>query len=584
MKHGIYIGIDIGGTWLKGVSYRPLPQFDLTNIVTQVTQANVQRVPSCLGAGIKVDEFIQSLDELLTLLSPDSNTHILGIGVSTAGIVDYAGKRVMVASVHLGAIRSPEWKVYLEKKYNVPVILINDADAVAIGAAASGYLHGGDTIGVMPIGTGVGLSICRNGRRWQPGKSLPLIGSVDTPCGSFDMIGGVSKVSGKVGQDLCLLFSEERFNKEKEEYLSGLTNVVYSACMLYGIERMLIGGGLASTVTSCQFPLGEELTKRIAKPLAILGRTAKVEMLTEGNLLPLIGAVSLAVGERIAQEKSNEKAYAQISTEIPYDPNIALHTMDARQIIEYLWNTEQDAGQMLHASLDDIASAAQTVARKLSEGGRLIYAGAGTSGRLAAIDNVELGCTFGFPRDRALTLIAGGISDAAIEIESNFEEDASAVPEMLLASVNANDVVIGISVSGSAYYVRSALSVARDLGAYTIFIQESCSERPSFAELNISLRSGHEVIAGSTRMKAGTATKKVLNFISTTAMILLGNVHGPYMIGVECINEKLVHRAQGILKLLFGMDENEAAEYLTANKNDLREAIRKKMTKLDGIR
>ena len=576
MKQGIYVGIDVGGTWLKGIAcYVPLQSDWKSSVVSQIAQNKVQRVPSRLGVDRKVEEFIQSLDELLDLLSLDGTDFILGIGVSTAGIVDYAGQKVVVASPHLGKIQSPKWKEYLERKYQTSVILINDADAVAIGASTCNYLHGGKTIGILPVGTGIGLSIWRNGRKWQPGKTLPLVGSIGTPCGTFDEIGGISRLADKIGDDLRKLFSEDKFQKERENYLSGLAHIVYSTCLLYNIDQILIGGGLASIVSSCQYPLGNELERRIAKPLSLLKRMANVDILAEGNLLPLLGAVLLAVGEKIAQDENPRKAHIEINTEIPYDSDIALHKMDGQHIIEYLWNTEQEAGQLLHASLPEIVKAAQTVARKLSEGGRLIYVGAGTSGRLAAIDNVELGCTFGFPCDKVITLIAGGVADATIEIESNFEEDASAVPEIVLASVCEKDVVIGISVSGSAYYVRSALAVSHSLGASTIFIQEGDAEIPSWIGLNIALHSGHEVVAGSTRMKAGTATKKVLNFISTTAMILMGNVHGPYMIGVECINEKLIKRAQTILNRLYGLTEEDAAQLLATHGNNLRQTLEK---------
>ena len=584
MKQGIYIGIDVGGTWFKGVACSVSLQLDWTKAVAeQVKQSQVQRVPSRLGTGRSVGEFIQSLDELLDLLLSVPDCPVLGIGISTAGIVDYAGKRVLVASPHLGMLHASEWKEYLEQKFQAPVVLINDADATAIGAAICGYLQGEGTVGIMPIGTGVGLSIWRNGRRWQSGKTLPLIGSVETPCGSFDTIGGIAGLSAKAGSDLCALLTEDNYAEERERYLSGLATVVYSTCVLYNMEQMWIGGGLASAACACGYALAEELTRRIAEPLKALGRTAKVGVLKEGNLLPLMGAVALALGEKIAQDGNVRKAYDKIQTETPYDARLALHKMDVQSIVEYLWNTEQEAGLQLHDSLSQIVKASQTVARKLSEGGRLIYVGAGTSGRLAAIDNVELGCTFGFPRDKVLTLIAGGVADAAIEIESDFEEDASAVPEILLAQVSSKDVVVGISVSGSAYYVRSALAVSHGLGASTIFIQEGDVEVPSWVDINIALRSGHEVVAGSTRMKAGTATKKVLNFISTTAMIRMGKVHGPYMIGVECINEKLIHRAQTILSRLYGLNAEEAGRWLAKHGNNLQQTIEDLENKNGGL-
>src|SRR5699024_7087182 len=156
----------------------------------------------------------------------------------------------------------------------------------------------------------------------------------------------------------------------------------------------------------------------------------------------------------------------------------------------------------------------------------------------------ELPCTYGFPDDKALAVISGGVSDAAIEIESDFEEDASAVPDMLLLNINSRDVVIGISASGSAYFVQSALAFAKYRGALSVLLQaEFPKEVPRFCHSVIPLYSGSEVVTGSTRLKAGTATKKVLNCISSAIMIKLGKVEGSYMINVACSNKKLVERA-----------------------------------------
>ncbi len=187
---------------------------------------------------------------------------------------------------------------------------------------------------------------------------------------------------------------------------------------------------------------------------------------------------------------------------------------------------------------------------------------------------MELSCTFGFSRDKVLTFISGGVADAAIDIETGFEEDASSVPELLLANVSSSDVVIGISVSGSAYYVQSGLGFAKFVGAHTIMIQEQCVDALPFCHRVIPLRSGNEILAGSTRMKAGTATKKVLNFISTSVMIRLGKVHGCYMTELECINEKLVKRALHILQALYPMSEDEAYDLLSRNNFKLNQAIR----------
>jgi N-acetylmuramic acid 6-phosphate (MurNAc-6-P) etherase len=145
---------------------------------------------------------------------------------------------------------------------------------------------------------------------------------------------------------------------------------------------------------------------------------------------------------------------------------------------------------------------------------------------------------------------------------------------MLLLNINEKDAVIGISASGSAYFVQSALAFARSRGSYTVMIQSVAStEDLPFCDIVIPLHSGYEVVAGSTRMKAGTATKKILNCLTSTAMILNGEVIGPYMIGLACINKKLIARAQAILKEVYHLSEQDSLKILQENEMDLKKVV-----------
>ena len=277
----------------------------------------------------------------------------------------------------------------------------------------------------------------------------------------------------------------------------------------------------------------------------------------------MIGAISLAKGESVARANRVFKNYKSINTEIPYQRNIQLQNLSTTELIELFWKADQEAGQLLMNSISALSLVVDEITDRINQGGRLIYVGSGTSGRIAAMDAIEIPCTYGFPEDRILCIISGGIADASIEIESDFEEDASAIPEMLLMNVKRIDVVIGISASGTAYYVQSALALAKCRGAYAVMIQSDYSEKElPFCNVLIPMNSGNEVVAGSTRMKSGTATKKILNFISSSVMIKMGKVAGPYMIDVACINNKLVERAQDILGILFNMDKQEAYQKL----------------------
>ncbi|WP_099465647.1 N-acetylmuramic acid 6-phosphate etherase [Parabacteroides provencensis] len=566
----IYLTLDIGGSWIKGLA---VPYMKCIKEY-KIDPKGIKRVKSRLGTDKTVDDFIEALQELMDILvCPDCE--VCAIGISTAGIVDYAGTRVLFSADHLAPLKSNKWIEWLKDKYQVPVVLSNDADAAAVGASAAGYLEGYRTVGIMPIGTGLGFSLWRNGRRWTPSYSQPLLGSIETPDGSYDQLASASLLASvHPDNNLVAVFKEAAYKEKTDEYLERLVQIIRTTYYLFRTDLILIGGGLAHAVQAAGYPLAEQITTRLQVSPVLTGDVIEVRLVQEANELPLLGALLIAVGEQYAQSLRCIPEYKNLVTEEPYDPSLELHKMDTAGLASLLWKTEQEAGTILSESLKDIAEVADKMAERLGNGGRLIYVGAGTSGRLAAVDTVEIACTFGFPRERVLTLIAGGVADAAIDIETNFEEDASCVPEMILANVSEKDVVIGISVSGSAYFVQSALAYAKTIGAYTVFIQEKEVVSVPFSDKVIALRTGNEVIAGSTRMKAGTATKKVLNFISTIAMIRLGKVYGSYMTEVECINNKLIKRAKKILHILFHMSEEEALRQLEIHNYRLNDVIK----------
>ncbi len=569
-----YLAIDIGGTWLKGILIKVEENMPFASIPELVKQAPVVRVKSRLSAEAMCSDFINALDELLSgVLS--AGEKLSGISISTAGIVNYHGSKVLLAAPHLKALTDSYWIEYLKGKTNVPVVLANDADAASIGAASLGYLHGHQTIGIMPVGTGLGFTVWRNGRKWTPHFSMTLLGCTYTPLGSYDLLSSASGLSSADSNgDLIAVFTKEEYKKARNNYIQDLSGIISSAHILYGLDKVLIGGGLAEAAVCSSFPLTDRIKKELQKNPILTSDKVEVEILTEGNMLPLIGATLLAIGEEKAQSLKLKKNYSEIHTEVPYDNSLWLDKMPTESLLELFWNAEQESGVALKKSLPIIREVVDTIVEKLSKGGRLLYVGSGTSGRLAAIDNVELGCTFGFPRERVLTFISGGVADASMEIEYQFEEDASAVPELLLVNITPLDVVIGISVSGSAYYVQSGLGFSKSIGAFTVMIQEEEVKSLPFCHKVISLQSGNEVLAGSTRMKAGTATKKVLNFISTSTMIRLGKVHGCYMTEMECINEKLVERAQHILQTLYGLDKGQSLNLLKENDFILHRAIK----------
>ena len=248
-----------------------------------------------------------------------------------------------------------------------------------------------------------------------------------------------------------------------------------------------------------------------------------------------------------------------------------LPTLDALRLI----NAEDaTVAAAVEAALPDIAQAVDAIAERLRAGGRLIYVGAGTSGRLGVLDAVECVPTFGTPPELVQGLIAGGLP-ALTQAAEGAEDDRTAGHDELLAlAVSAADAVVGIAASGRTPYVLGALDAAREVGALRIGI--ACNTPAPLldaAEIAIAAIVGPEVIAGSTRLKAGTAQKLILNMISTATMIRLGKVYGNRMVDVKVTNQKLAARARRLVVEIAGIDEDEAARLLAQTGNRVKPAV-----------
>lgn len=577
-----YLGIDVGGTWIKGTVVDERKYFDLE---LSKTKLRVHRIRNSLNSHSTLDDVINILNEIIGRFKAPPE-EISGIGIATTGIVNYQGSRILKATESLHVLKTNNWKKRLKNHFQCNnIALINDTDSAAIGLAECGYLSGDGTVGIMPIGTGLGFTVWRNGRRWRPGKTYTLLGSISMSSESFNSMASASKLSKlSKDNDLVEVLTQATFREERESYFQNLAQIINNATILYNLDELIICGGLVDTTSKCSYPLEKTLKKYICKKPFELKSSIKIRTPQEGNTLQLIGALALVRGESIASQNKTTKTYNTLSSEKPYRNDLQLQSMASSDIIEIFWRAEQEAGNSLKKALPAINKNTMEAVERLKMGGRLIYIGSGTSGRIAAMDAIEIPCTYGFPEDRVLTVISGGISDASIEIESDFEEDASSIPDMLLLNLNSKDVVIGISASGAAYFVQSGLSFAKERGALSILIQDEESKpAPPFCNSVIPLYSGNEVVAGSTRMKAGTATKKILNFISSTIMIRLDKVAGPYMINVTCTNKKLVDRALDILKKLYNIDKEEGMQRLKKADMKLSKVIQNiQMTRSDS--
>ncbi|WP_260735450.1 N-acetylmuramic acid 6-phosphate etherase [Tunturiibacter lichenicola] len=238
-----------------------------------------------------------------------------------------------------------------------------------------------------------------------------------------------------------------------------------------------------------------------------------------------------------------------------------LPTLDMLRLIN-----DEDAkiAAAIAAVLPDIAKAIDAIAQRFNNNGRLFYIGAGTSGRLGVLDASECPPTFSVSPDLFHAIIAGG--DTALRKSSEQSEDSpeQGAADLAAAGINAQDALIGIAASGRTPYVLGALAYAHKLNALTIAL--TCvpnSQMAAAADVSIAPITGPEILTGSTRMKAGTATKLVLNMISTGVMIKTGAVYGNLMVNMQTTNAKLVDRAQRIIAAATGVDQATAAKLLT---------------------
>jgi N-acetylmuramic acid 6-phosphate etherase len=243
-------------------------------------------------------------------------------------------------------------------------------------------------------------------------------------------------------------------------------------------------------------------------------------------------------------------------------------------ILESLIEGQFAAVAAVRAALPEIEAAAIAMQERLRERGRLVYAGAGTSGRMGVQDGAELIPTFGWPDDRLLLLIAGGKDALLQSVEGAEDEVEHAVALVTQHEINADDVLIAVAASGTTPFTVTCLREARRRGALTIGIANN-RDTPILHESHhaILLNTGSEPIAGSTRMKAGTAQKIALNLLSSLLMILLGRVYQGLMVDVRAQNEKLVRRSEDMLMQLTGRSRDEARAALARANGSVKVAV-----------
>ena len=259
--------------------------------------------------------------------------------------------------------------------------------------------------------------------------------------------------------------------------------------------------------------------------------------------------------------------FANLTTEQRNAASANIDKVSTLEMLKIINDEDKKVAAAVEKVLPQIARAVDLIAEKISKGGRLFYIGAGTSGRLGVLDASECPPTFGVSNELVQGIIAGGNYALTNAVEGAEDDKNLAVENLREKNFSAADVLVGIAASGRTPYVISAVEYAKKIGAANIGV--SCVENSALAkivDIEITPVTGAEVVTGSTRMKAGTATKMVLNMLTTGAMIRLGKVYGNLMVDVRATNEKLRDRAKRIVIAATGCDEITAVE--TLNKFD----------------
>jgi N-acetylmuramic acid 6-phosphate etherase len=255
--------------------------------------------------------------------------------------------------------------------------------------------------------------------------------------------------------------------------------------------------------------------------------------------------------------------------------SFTIDTASSVEIVDLIGEEDATVPGAVARARQEIARAVDLIEAAFRAGGRLVYVGAGSSGRLGVLDAAECPPTFGTPPEMVVGVIAGGYPALVKSVEGAEDDVNAGIGEMDARRVGPDDMVVGIAASGTTPFVRAALSRAQTLGARTAFV--TCSEPPKLlretCDVCIVVAVGPEVVTGSTRMKAGTATKLVLNTLTTGAMIRLGKTYGNLMVDLRAWNDKLIDRSQRIVMETTGLDREEARGVIEAADGRVKTAI-----------
>ena len=268
------------------------------------------------------------------------------------------------------------------------------------------------------------------------------------------------------------------------------------------------------------------------------------------------------------------KSRGELKTEQQNPQSSQIDSMSINDILKTINREDQKIAIAVQATIRDIEKTVELTVNSIQKGGRVFYVGAGTSGRLGVLDASEIPPTFSALKGLFIGVIAGGENALRNSVEGAEDRPNEAIIDLAQYELNKNDTLVGISCSGAASYVVSALEHAKANGAKTVYLVTNPNPyKITEVDVIINAVTGPEVVTGSTRMKAGTATKLILNMISTTTMIKLGKVYGNLMVDLMAVNDKLVDRGTRIIEQLTDLDYDDAQLKLFEAEKSVKTAI-----------
>ncbi len=268
------------------------------------------------------------------------------------------------------------------------------------------------------------------------------------------------------------------------------------------------------------------------------------------------------------------KSRGELKTEQQNPQSSQIDSMSINDILKTINREDQKIAIAVQATIRDIEKTVELTVNSIQKGGRVFYVGAGTSGRLGVLDASEIPPTFSAPKGLFIGVIAGGENALRNSVEGAEDRPEEAIIDLEQYDLNENDTLVGISCSGAANYVVSALDHAKANGAKTVYLVTNPNPfKITEVDVIINAVTGPEVVTGSTRMKAGTATKLILNMISTATMIKLGKVYGNLMVDLMAVNDKLVDRGTRIIEQLTDLDYDGAQLKLFEAEKSVKTAI-----------